>query len=108
MADIEPSIDIEAPPDFVFRFVARAWETDMGFWTAEDGVVDWTPIGPMPFSKGFRIEYVAKQLGVGFRMEVEVKEFDDGKSWSAFTVKGLPLRGDWRFQPIGESSPPVE
>jgi len=97
MADIERWIEISAPPEEVFRFVVSQWEASLDFW--EEGIEAWTPLTSSPLGPGFQVEYVARTLGIDLRVRMEVRDFDPGRGWSAYSLAGPRVRGDWRFEP---------
>lgn len=98
MADIERSMEVAAPPERVFSFVASQWEGTLDFW--EKGIEAWAPLTSSPLGPGFQVEDVGRMLGLGIRVRMEVREFEAGRGWSAFSVGGPPVRGDWRFEPV--------
>jgi len=98
MADIERYIEISASPEDVIDFVVSQWEGTLDFW--ETGIEGWRPLTPPPLGPGFQVEYVGRMLGLGLRVRMEVREFDTGRGWSAHSVAGPPVRGDWRFEAV--------
>jgi len=98
MADIERCIEISAPPEDVFRYVVSQWEGNLGFW--EEGIEAWTPLTSSPLGPGFQVAYVGRMLGLGMRVRMEVRDFDAGRGWSAYSVAGPRVRGDWRFEGV--------
>jgi hypothetical protein len=98
MADLERSIELPMPPAEVFRYVASQWETTLDFW--EHGIEDWSPLDPPPLKQGFRVEYVGRVLGVGLKVRMEVSDFEEGRAWTAKSMDGPRVQGDWRFEPI--------
>jgi hypothetical protein len=97
MADVARSVQIAASPDSVFRYVVTEWEGDLDFW--EDGIEGWRLLTPPPLKTGARVEYTGRMLGIGFPVRMEVRSFEPGKGWSAHSIEGPPVRGDWRFEP---------
>jgi len=98
MADLQRSIDIPAPPEAVFQFLASQWETSLDFWAA--GIEDWRAISSPPLGEGFQVEYVGRILGVGMKVRMEVRDFRPGRGWTANSMAGPPVRGVWRFDPL--------
>lgn len=98
MADIERSIEISMPPQDVFSFVASQWEGALDFWEA--GIEGWTPLDSLPLRPGVQVEYLGRMLGIGIRVRMEVRDFDAGHGWTAYSVAGPPVRGDWRFESV--------
>lgn len=97
MADLERSIEIPAPPEEVFEFVASEWETTLGFW--ESGIEGWHPLSSGELREGFQVEYVGRMLGIGLKVLMEVRDFQAGRGWTANSLGEPPVRGDWRFDP---------
>ena len=95
MATLERSIEIRASAETVFDFVVAEWESSMSFW--QGGVYEWKPLSQGPMGNGFRVSYVARMLGVGFRIEMEVKDFERHEGWAAVSRKGPAAEGRWRF-----------
>ncbi len=102
MADLERSIEIPAPPDEVFQFVASQWEATLGFW--EGGIEEWHPVSAGELREGFRVEYVGRVLGIGLKVRMEVRDYQVGRGWTAYSLGGPPVRGDWRFSPTREGT----
>ncbi len=102
MADIERSIEIPAPPGEVFRFVASEWESTLEFW--ESGIEEWHPLSAGGLGEGFQVEYVGRMLGVGLKVRMEVRDFQDGRGWTAHSMGGPLVRGDWRFDSVNEGT----
>ena len=95
MATLERTVEIRAPVEEVFNFVVAEWESGMSFWRG--GVYEWTPLGEGPLGNGFRVGYVARMLGVGFYLEMEVQNFVAYEGWIAVSRKGPAAEGRWRF-----------
>lgn len=66
MARIEKSIEIEAPVDKVFDFVAAEWEKKMSFF---EGVYDWRLTSGKTMGDGARCAYKVKILGTETEIE---------------------------------------
>ncbi|MGD2151811.1 MAG: SRPBCC family protein [Gemmatimonadales bacterium] len=95
MATLEHTVEIGAPADRVFDFVVAEWESSMSFW--QGGVYNWSPLSRGPMGDGFRVAYVARMLGVGFQIEMEVRDFVRYEGWVAVSRKGPSSEGRWRF-----------
>jgi hypothetical protein len=95
MATLERTVEIRAPVETVFGFVVAEWESGMSFW--QGGVYKWTPLSEAPMGDGFRVSYVARMLGVGFHIEMEVQDFVRHEGWLAVSRKGPSAEGRWRF-----------
>ncbi len=95
MATLERTVEIRAPAEAVFDVVVAEWESGMSFW--QGGVYDWTPLSDGPMGDGFRVSYVARMLGVGFHIEMEVQGFVRYEGWVAVSRKGPSAEGRWRF-----------
>jgi len=95
MATLEQTVEIRAPAEVVFDYVVAEWESSLSFWRG--GVYKWTPLSESPMGDGFRVSYVARMLGVGFRIEMEVRDFVRYEGWRAVSRRGLPVEGRWRF-----------
>jgi len=66
----------------------------MSFW--QGGVHKWTPLSEGPLGDGFRVSYIARMLGVGFHIEMEVQNFVRHEGWVAVSRKGPSAEGRWR------------
>jgi ligand-binding SRPBCC domain-containing protein len=95
MATLERTVEIRAPAETVFDFVVAQWEANMSFW--QGGVYKWTPLTRGAMGDGFRVRYVARMLGVGFQIEMEVEDFLRYEGWVAVSRKGPSAEGRWRF-----------
>ena len=95
MATLERTVEINAPAETVFDFVVAEWESSMSFW--QGGVYKWTPLSEGPMGDGFRVSYVARMLGVGFHVEMEVENFVAYEGWIAVSRTGPSAEGRWLF-----------
>lgn len=97
MARIEKSIEIEAPVDKVFDFVAAEWEKKMSFF---EGIYDWRLTSGKTMGDGAKCAYKVKILGTETEIEKEVSGFVKNKEWTATSFKGPESRAQLIFAPI--------
>jgi len=101
MAKLEKSIEIKAPVTEAFALVVAEWEGDLSFW--QGGVYDWEP-SERPMGDGFVVSYLAKILGLGYRIEMSVQDFQANRGWTAVSRKGPETTGTWRFEALDGST----
>jgi hypothetical protein len=94
MAHIARSVVIDRPLELVFNYVVAQWEGHLGFWSR--GIESWSP-SPAPLRAGFRVHYIARMLGIGMPVEMEVVHFERPRGWIAESRQGPAVRGEWHF-----------
>ena len=102
MSKLEKSIEINAPVTEAFAFVVAEWEGDLSFW--QGGVYDWEPRSAGPMGDGFEVSYLARILGLGYRIEMTVRDFQANRGWTAVSRKGPETTGTWQFEPLDGST----
>ena len=100
MAKIERSIEIRAPVEKVFDFVAD-WRNKLRFF---EGIYDWKPTTEKTRGDGARFVYKVKVLGREYETEDEVSDFVENRRWSCTSVRGVQSKHEWIFSRLDEKT----
>ncbi len=98
MPVVEKSIDIQAPAEAVFDFIANQPEQ----------MADWWPpyevnerVTPPPTAVGSVSHYVYNMMGVKLKGEHEVVEMEENRYLRVSTISGIDSTFTFTFTPIG-------
>jgi uncharacterized membrane protein len=93
MMYVERTIEIDAPVEKVFQFVAdfRNWPK---FY---EGVSEVEPTTEITRGTGARYAYKAKVLGMRVPVGTEIHDFVENEGWTGVSVKGVEHKTRWIF-----------
>jgi len=100
MTRIEKSIEINAPVEKVFEFVAD-WENVSKYFM---GISDFKPTTEKTRGDGARFSFKAKILGVEQEMEEEVSNFVENEGWTMTSVTDFESKDHWAFEPLDDQT----
>ena len=100
MRRIEHSTLVEAPVSEVFAYASN-WK----YWSDWFyGFSDCTPLTEVERGNGAIYGYRMKVLGVPFRVQTEIHDFEENKGWSGKGISGVPHRTTWIFEALENST----
>ena len=99
MTRIEKSIEIKAPVENVFEFVAD-WHNTAKFY---EGIYDLKPTTEAR-GEGARFIHKAKVLGIESETEYEVSDFVENEGWTSTSVRGIETKVQWIFASLDDGT----
>lgn len=96
MAEIVKSIDIEAPVEVVFEYVANA-RNALNYMP---NFTKFEPVGQPERGLGAKVEAAGHFLGMHFSTELEIVEFEENQKLVSRSTKGVKSTSTWQFKPL--------
>jgi uncharacterized membrane protein len=98
MTRIERSIEIEAPVEEVFDYVAD-WRNKSNWYV---GVLDWRPTTEQTKGVGARFVFKTKFMGMHPETEMETRTFIHDQSIEYASIRGIDLKRQVLFASLGD------
>ncbi|MDB5078878.1 MAG: hypothetical protein JWP00_802 [Chloroflexi bacterium] len=96
MAEIIKSIDISAPVEVVFDFVANP-QNGLKFMP---NFTKFQPIGPIERGMGAKVEAAGTMFGMQHRTILEIIEYVPNKRFVSRSTEGVKSTSTWQFKPL--------
>ncbi len=96
MAEIVKSIDIDMPVEAVFEYVANPFNA----LTYMPNFTKFQPVGQPEKGLGAKVEAAGNFLGLQFKTELEIVEFDQNKRLVSRSTQGVKSYSIWQFKPL--------
>ncbi len=103
MAEISKIIQINAPVEEVFDFVANPHNT-VKYSPQFNSFV---PIGPKERGLGARVQVSGTMMGLQFRTVLQIVEFVENSLIVSNSTEGVKSRSKWEFKPNGKGNTEV-
>jgi len=96
MAEITRTIEINAPADKVFEYVAN-YQNWSEFY---EGLSDVKPVTEDTFSTGSKFIYKTRSAGMTFTVGTEFRDFVKDEGWTGKSFKGVKHQTKWIFKDL--------
>ena len=96
MQKVESTTVIEAPVHEVFSYAAK-WQYWQDWF---EGFTDCSPLTKVERGNGAIYDYKMWVLGIPFRCQTEIQNFEENKGWSGHRIKGVPHKTTWIFEDL--------
>lgn len=96
MAEITKSIDIEAPVELVFEYVANPRNTIK----YSPNFTKFEPVGPIERGLGAVVEATGTFMGMSIKTTLEIVEFEENVKFVSRSTGGVKSMSIWQFKPL--------
>ena len=96
MAEIVKAIDINAPVEKVFNYVADAHNA----LTYMPNFSRFQPVGQPESGLGAKVEAAGEMMGIHFNTVLEIIEFEDNRKLVSRSTQGIKSLSRWQFKPL--------
>jgi uncharacterized membrane protein len=103
MAEVTKSIDINAPVDVVFEFVANPHNTIK----YSPNFTRFEPVGDKERGLGARVEATGSFMGMNIKTTLEIVEFEENAKLISRSVGGVKSMSSWLFRPLPDGGTEV-
>ncbi len=96
MAEIVKCIDIDAPVEAIFEYVANPHNA----LTYMPNFTRFAPVGEPERGLGAKVEAAGQFLGMNFKTQLEIVEFEENKKLVSRSTQGVKSVSVWQFKPL--------